>query len=55
MTTVADHDLEDGVGFVAVRCPTDDLKNGAWRFIEPRFGAVGSSGCFTSRAYNKQI
>ena len=34
----ADHDLEDarhGAGFLAVRCPTDDLKNAAWRVIEP--------------------
>ena len=34
----ADHDLEDarhGAGFLAVRCPTDDLKNAAWSIIEP--------------------
>jgi hypothetical protein len=34
----ADHDLEDarhGAGFLAVRCPTDDLKNAAWSLIEP--------------------
>ena len=34
----ADHDLEDarhGAGFLAVRCPTDDLKNAAWSVIEP--------------------
>jgi hypothetical protein len=34
----ADHDLEDarqGAGFLAVRCPTDDVKNSAWRLIEP--------------------
>jgi hypothetical protein len=34
----ADHDLEDarhGAGFLAVRCPTDDLKNAAWRLIAP--------------------
>jgi hypothetical protein len=34
----ADHDLEDarhGAGFLAVRCPTDDLKNTAWSLIEP--------------------
>jgi hypothetical protein len=34
----ADHDLEDaqqGAGFLAVRCPTDDLKNTAWSIIEP--------------------
>jgi hypothetical protein len=34
----ADHDLEDarhGAGFLAVRCPTDDLKNTAWSVIEP--------------------
>ena len=33
----ADHDLEDarqGAGFLAVRCPTDDLKNAAWSVIE---------------------
>lgn len=32
----ADHDLEDagqGAGFLAVRCPTDDLKNAAWSLI----------------------
>jgi hypothetical protein len=34
----ADQDLEDarhGAGFLAVRCPTDDLKNTAWSLIEP--------------------
>ena len=34
----ADHDLEaarHGAGFLAVRCPTDDLKNTAWSIIEP--------------------
>ena len=34
----ADHDLEaarHGAGFLAVRCPTDDLKDSAWRLIEP--------------------
>lgn len=34
----ADHDLKDarhGAGFLAVRCPTDDLKNAAWSIIEP--------------------
>ena|SRR5579872_390673 len=34
----ADHDLEDarhGAGFLAVRCPTDELKNTAWSVIEP--------------------
>jgi hypothetical protein len=34
----ADHDLEDarrGAGFLAVRCPTDELKNAAWSLIEP--------------------
>jgi hypothetical protein len=34
----ADHDLEDarhGAGFLAVRCPTDELKNTAWSLIEP--------------------
>ena len=34
----ADQDLEDarhGAGIVAVRCPTDDLKNTAWSVIEP--------------------
>jgi hypothetical protein len=34
----ADHDLEDarkGAGFLAVRCPTDELKNTAWRLVEP--------------------
>ena len=34
----ADHDLEDarqGAGFLAVRCPTDELKNAAWRLVEP--------------------
>jgi hypothetical protein len=34
----ADHDLEDarkGAGFLAVRCPTDELKNTAWSIIEP--------------------
>ena len=34
----ADHDLEDarhGAGFLAVRCPTDDLKNAAWSVVEP--------------------
>jgi hypothetical protein len=33
----ADHDLEDarhGAGFLAVRCPTDDLKNDAWSIME---------------------
>ena len=33
-----DHDLEDtrqGAGFLAVRCPTDDLKNAAWDLIQP--------------------
>ena len=33
-----DHDLDDarrGAGFVAVHCPTDDLKNAAWTVIEP--------------------
>jgi hypothetical protein len=33
----ADHDLEDarkGAGFLAVRCPTDDLKNAAWDLIK---------------------
>ena len=33
----ADHDLEHarhGAGFLAVRCPTDDLKNAAWSVIE---------------------
>ena len=33
-----DQDLEDarrGAGFLAVRCPTDDLKNTAWSVIEP--------------------
>jgi hypothetical protein len=33
-----DQDLEDaqqGAGFLAVRCPTDDLKNAAWSVIEP--------------------
>jgi hypothetical protein len=34
----ADHDLEDarqGAGFLAVRCPTDELKNTAWSLVEP--------------------
>lgn len=34
----ADQDLEDardGAGFLAVRCPTDELKNTAWSLIEP--------------------
>jgi hypothetical protein len=34
----ADQDLEDaqqGAGFLAVRCPTDDLKNAAWGLIQP--------------------
>ena len=34
----ADHDLEEarrGAGFLAVRCPTDELKNTAWSLIEP--------------------
>ena len=34
----ADHDLEDarhGAGFLAVRCPTDELKDAAWSVIEP--------------------
>lgn len=34
----ADKDLEDarqGAGFLAVRCPTDDLKKAAWSVIEP--------------------
>jgi hypothetical protein len=34
----ADHDLKDarkGAGFLAVRCPTDNLKNIAWSVIEP--------------------
>jgi hypothetical protein len=34
----ADHDMEDarhGAGFLAVRCPTDELKNAAWSIIEP--------------------
>ncbi len=34
----ADRDLEDarhGAGFLAVRCPTDDLKNAAWSLIKP--------------------
>ena len=34
----ADHDLEDarrGAGILAVRCPTDNLKNVAWSLIEP--------------------
>jgi hypothetical protein len=34
----ADHDLDDarnGAGFLAVRCPTDELKNTAWTLIEP--------------------
>ena len=34
----ADQDLEDarqGAGFLAVRCPTDDLKKAAWSLIEP--------------------
>lgn len=33
----ADHDLEDarqGAGFLAVRCPTDELKNTAWNLIK---------------------
>jgi hypothetical protein len=33
----ADHDLADarhGAGFLAVRCPTDQLKNAAWRVLE---------------------
>jgi len=32
------NDLEDarqGAGFLAVRCPTDDLKNAAWGLIQP--------------------
>ena len=36
----ADHDLEDarhGAGFLAVRCPTDDLKNAAWRLSNPKY------------------
>ena len=34
----ADHDLEDarhGAGFLAVHCPTDDLKNAAWNLVGP--------------------
>ncbi len=34
----ADQDLKDarhGAGFLAVRCPTDDLKNTAWSLIKP--------------------
>jgi hypothetical protein len=34
----ADHDLEDArqsAGFLAERCPTDDLKNTAWSLIGP--------------------
>ena len=34
----ADRDLEDaqkGAGFLAVRCPTDELKTTAWTLIEP--------------------
>jgi hypothetical protein len=34
----ADHDLEaarHGAGFLAVRCPTDELKDAAWGLIEP--------------------
>ncbi len=33
----ADRDLEDarhGAGFLAVRCPTDELKNAAWSLVE---------------------
>ena len=33
-----DHDLEDarqGAGFLAVRCPTDELKDAAWNLIAP--------------------
>jgi len=34
----ADQDLQDarqGAGFLAVRCPTEELKNNAWSLIEP--------------------
>lgn len=34
----ADHDMHDarkGAGFLAVRCPTDELKSAAWSLIEP--------------------
>lgn len=34
----ADQDLKDarqGAGFLAVRCPTDELKDTAWSLIEP--------------------
>jgi hypothetical protein len=43
----ADHDLEDaqrGAGFLAVRCPTDDLKNTARSLIE-------SEGLLDARYY----
>jgi hypothetical protein len=42
-----DHDLEDtrqGAGFLAVRCPTDDLKNtGSTQWVCPRFAGAGKS------------
>ena len=44
-----DHDLEDarhGAGFLAVRCPTDDLKNAAWNVIE-------SEGPLDARYYSR--
>jgi len=44
-----DHDLEDarhGAGFLAVRCPTDDLKNAAWSVIE-------SEGPLDARYYSR--
>ena len=34
----ADHDLDDarqGAGFLAVHCPTDELKDTAWSLIQP--------------------
>jgi hypothetical protein len=45
----ADHDLEDarkGAGFLAVLCPTDDLKNRAWSLIE-------SEGPLDARYYSR--
>jgi len=48
--TYADHDLEiarQGAGFVAVYCPTEELKKKAWRILEPQSPIVARHYAFT--------